>query len=147
MKIPEIKISLKVDKFKKSELTSITSSKQGYEIFRTLFNADTIDWLEESIILCLNRSNRVLGYYKLSSGGTAGTMMDPKVIFTIALNCSASAIIVAHNHPSGNLTPSQPDIKTTENIKKLGDMMGITLLDHIIVTDEGFYSFSDDNKL
>lgn len=147
MKIPEIKISLKVDKFKKSELTSITSSKQGYEIFRTLFNADTIDWLEESIILCLNRSNRVLGYYKLSSGGTAGTMMDPKVIFTIALNCSASAIIVAHNHPSGNLTPSQPDIKTTGNIKKLGDMMGITLLDHIIVTDEGFYSFSDDNKL
>lgn len=147
MKIPEITVSLKMDKVKKSELTKITSSRDGYDVFKQIFNADTIDWLEESIILCLNRANKVVGYYKLSSGGVAGTIMDSKVIFTVALNCGASAIIVAHNHPSGQLKPSDADIKVTKNIKEAGQIMDIPLLDHIIVTDEGYYSFADEGQL
>jgi len=147
MKVPEIKISLKVDKVKKSELTKITSSKDGYEVLQQIFDADKIDWIEEAIILCLNRANKVIGFYKLSSGGQSGTVMDQKVIFTIALNCTASGIIIAHNHPSGQLFPSDADIRITKTIKDAGDIMDIKLLDHIIVTDEGYYSFADSGKL
>lgn len=147
MKIPEIKISFKIDKVKKSELTQIMSSRDGYDVFKQIFDADTIDWLEESIVLCLNRANKVVGFYKLSGGGMTGVIMDTKVVFTVALNCGASSIIVAHNHPSGQLKPSDADIRVTENLKKAGIIMDIPLLDHIIVTDEGYYSFGDDGKL
>jgi DNA repair protein RadC len=147
MKIPEIKISFKLGNVKKSELTQITSSRDGYEVFKQIFDADTIDWIEEAIVLCLNRANKVVGFYKLSSGGVGGVIMDTKVVYTVALNCGASSIIIAHNHPSGQLNPSDADIRITENLRKAGTIMDIPLLDHIIVTDEGYYSFGDDGKL
>jgi DNA repair protein RadC len=96
------------------------------------------------ILLCLNRANKVIGFYKVSSGGFAGTVADPKVIFTIALNCAASAIIIAHNHPSGNLKASKADIDLTNKIKLAGDTLEINLLDHIIMTEDSYYSFADD---
>ena len=147
MNIPEIKISFKVDKVKKSEMTQISSSKQGYDVLREVFNADTIDWLEEAIVLCLNNANKVVGFYKLSTGGVTGTVMDPRIVFTVALNCGASGIIVAHNHPSGTLRPSQSDIDITYKIREGGKLLDIKLLDHVIVTDEGYYSFADEGKL
>ena len=147
MKIPEIKISFKIDNVKKSELTQIKSSQEGYEVFKQIFDADTINWIEESIVLCLNIANKVVGFYKLSCGGVAGTIMDPKVIFTVALNCGASSIIIAHNHPSGQLSPSHADIRITKKIKAAGELLDIQLLDHIIVTDEGYYSFGEKGEL
>lgn len=147
MKIPEIKISFKIDKVKKSEMIQIASSKDGYDVLRQIFDADTIDWLEESIVLCLNRANKVVGFYKLSAGGMNGVIMDTKVVFTVALNCGASSIVVAHNHPSGKLYPSEADIRITQNLKNAGEIMDIPLLDHIIVTDEGYYSFADAGEL
>ena len=147
MNIPEIKISFKVDKVKKSEMTQIKTSRQGYDVLREVFNADTIDWLEEAIVLCLNNANKVVGFYKLSTGGVTGTVMDPRIVFTVALNCGASGIILAHNHPSGTLRPSQNDIDITHKIREGGKLLDIKLLDHVIVTDEGYYSFADEGKL
>jgi len=147
MKIPEIKISFKIDNVKKSELTKITCSNDGYEVFRQIFNADTIDWLEEAVILCLNRANKVVGFYKLASGGMSSVIMDTKVIYTVALNSGASSIIVAHNHPSGQLFPSDADRQVTKRLIQAGLIMDIPLLDHIIITDEGYYSFGDKGEL
>ena len=145
MNIPEIKITVNFDKkVKKSELVKITGSKTSYETFKRVFDLDTFDWTEQMIVLCLNRSHKVVGFYKLSSGGFDGTVCDPKVVFTIALNCAASAIILGHNHPSGNLKPSNEDIKITKKISEGWKLLDIVLLDHIIMTDEGYYSFADE---
>ena len=110
MLIPEIKIKVTYDKIvKKTDLFKITNSNDAFLVFseQKLFDVDTFDWIEEMLLLCLNRANRVIGYYKMSKGGFSGTVADPKVIFTTALNCGASSVIVAHNHPSGNLQPSE----------------------------------------
>ena len=147
MKLPEINITVSIDKAKKSELYKINSSGDADKVFRMIFDADKIDWIEESIIICLNRANKVVGYYKVSSGGTSGTVIDQKVIFTVALNCLASAIIIAHNHPSGQLIPSDADKKVTRQLQDGGKILGIDVLDHLILTDEGYFSFADDGLM
>ena len=146
--IPEIKISVSLDtNLKKSELLTITSSKDAYHIFQRVFNADTFHWSEEFILLCLNNSNKVVGFYKLSSGGMTGTVVDVRMIFTTALNCLATAIIIAHNHPSGTLQPSEADKAITRRIKEASKTLDISVLDHLIITDEDFYSFADNGLL
>lgn len=145
MEIPKITISVSFDKkLKRSELYKITSSKDVADVFRKVFNADTFDWCEEVILLCLNNSNGVLGYYKLSSGGITGTIVDVRMVYTLALNCCATSIIMAHNHPSGKLQASESDKQITQKLKKAGEFLDIKLLDHIILTDESFFSFSDE---
>jgi len=99
---------------------------------------------EEFWLLMLNRSNHVIGKYQVSKGGVSGTIADPKLIFKEAINATASAIILAHNHPSNNKRPSQADIQLTKKLKKGGDLLEISVLDHLIFTDEGFFSFNDD---
>jgi DNA repair protein RadC len=146
--IPEIKISVSFDKIlKKSELYKITSSQSAYDLFLKVFNADTFHWSEEMIILCLNNSNKVVGFYKVSSGGMTGTVVDIRMIFTTALKSLATSIILAHNHPSGILMPSDADKNITRKIKEAGKLMDINLLDHLIITDEGFFSFADEGIL
>ncbi|MBX9886690.1 MAG: JAB domain-containing protein [Flavobacteriaceae bacterium] len=143
--IPEIKISVSFDKIlKKSELMKITSSRDAYNIFKRVFNADTFDWCEEVLILCLNNSNKVIGFHKVSSGGMTGTIVDVRMIFTTALNCLATSLIIAHNHPSGTLQPSEADKMITKKIKEAGEFLDIKLLDHLIITDESFFSFIDE---
>lgn len=145
MQIPEIKISVSFDKkLKKSELFKITSSKDCADIFRKVFNADTFDWCEEFVILCLNNSNKVMGFYKLSSGGMTATIVDVRMVFTLALNCCATSIILAHNHPSGKLMASDADKDVTRKIKTAGEFLDIKVLDHIILTDESYLSFQDE---
>lgn len=145
MDIPEIKISVTFDKaLKKSELYKITSSNDCAKLFRKVFNTDTFDWCEEFIVLCLNNSNRVLGFYKLSSGGMTGTVVDVRMLYTLALNCCATSIIVAHNHPSGKLQASDADKAITKKLKQAGEILDIRLLDHLILTDEGHLSFQDE---
>lgn len=148
MILPEIKVTVSFDRnVKKSELFKIDSSKTAEELFRKIFNADTFDWQEEVIILCLNNSNKVLGFYKLAKGGITGTILDPRMIFTIALKCCATSIIVAHNHPSGKLQASDADKSITKKIKEAGKILDITLLDHLILTDEFYLSFADEGML
>lgn len=143
--IPEIKISVSFDKIlKKSELMKISSSRDAYEIFKRVFNADTFDWCEEVIMLCVNNSNKVVGFYKISSGGMTGTVIDVRMIFTTALQCLATGIIIAHNHPSGTLIPSDADKAITRKIKEAGKFLDINILDHLIITDESYFSFVDD---
>jgi DNA repair protein RadC len=147
MKLPEITITIKKKKIAKAERIKISSSKDACDVFRTIFNADTFDWLEESIILCLNRANEVIGYYKVSSGGTAGTVIDPKVVFTIGLKSCAQGLIIAHNHPSGTLRPSDADKTITKRLVDAGKTLDMPILDHVILTEEGYYSFADNGLI
>lgn len=147
MNIPEIKISVCLKSKPNPDEIIIRSSQDCYNVFKSVFDADTFLWKEEFIMLCLNRQNKVVGFYKVSSGGIDATIVDPKVVFTVALNCCASNIIIAHNHPSGALKPSQPDIEMTKRLKKAGEVLGINILDHLILANEGFYSFADNNTI
>jgi len=83
----------------------------------------------------------------ISSGGVEGTVADPKVIFQVALKANASSIILAHNHPSGNIEPSEADIRLTRNLKQAGELLKISVLDHLILTSESYYSFADENMI
>lgn len=142
-RIPKIRISVSFDKkVKKSELLQISSAADSYEIFRRIFDADTFDWCEEFIILCLNNSNKVVGFYKISSGGMTSTVVDVRIIFTTALTSLATSIVLAHNHPSGKLTPSESDKTLTKKIKEAGKLLDIKILDHLIINDEGYFSFA-----
>jgi len=102
---------------------------------------------EEFWLIMLNRSNSLIKKELISRGGIAGTVVDTKIIFKTALSHYASSIIVCHNHPSGNLKPSEADIKITNNIRAAGKIMDIPLLDHLIITEESFYSFADEGLL
>ena len=119
----------------------ITSSKDVYEMMK----ATMLDLPHEEFwLLMLNRANSVIKKELISRGGVAGTVVDTKIIFKTAVDNQASSIIVCHNHPSGNLKPSEADFKITKNIKEAGKIMEITLLDHLIITENGFYSFMDE---
>jgi DNA repair protein RadC len=102
---------------------------------------------EEFWILFLNRSNRVVNRMKLSQGGISGTVTDVRIVLKQAIENLASGIIVCHNHPSGNLNPSESDTRITQKIKEAGALMDIQLLDHLIVTDKDYYSFADNGLL
>ena len=131
---------------KPSELPKITKSEEAMACFRQIWS-DKMNYREEAYMLLLNRCNKVLGYSLLSVGGTSGTVVDIKVIYQTALKSNAHAIVIAHNHPSGNLKPSETDIRITKEIKEAGKLLGIQLLDHLILTDEGFYSFADEGMI
>lgn len=102
---------------------------------------------EEAYMLCLNKGNKVLAVRRVSEGGDEATIMDAKKVFRMAIECRASAIMVAHNHPSGTLRPSQADIDLTKRLKAVGDQLGMPLVDHIIVSDEGYFSFLDEGLI
>jgi DNA repair protein RadC len=122
----------------------ISSSKDSFKVFQPLLG-DLPH--EEFWLMLLNRSNRLIENICISKGGTSGTVIDTKIILNKALSRLASAIIVCHNHPSGNINPSQADKKITEKIRSAAATMDITLLDHIIIADNQYYSFSDEGNL
>ena len=134
------------NKVKSSELVKVSCSTDVYEYLIKAWSPH-LDRIEEFMILCLNRANKILGWAKISQGGLSGTVADPKVIFQIALKANASCIILAHNHPSGNIKPSDADIKLTQKIKNAGEMLDLPVIDHIILSDEGYYSFADEGNL
>lgn len=144
--VAEISISYS-SKIKNSERPKLTSSREVFKVFSETWSNDTIELLEQFKVILLNRGNRVIGLFEVSSGGVSGTVADPKLIFATALKATASAIILAHNHPSGNLKPSQADISLTKKIKEGGKLLDIDVLDHLIISTEGYYSFADDGML
>ncbi|MFP4663416.1 MAG: RadC family protein [Bacteroidales bacterium] len=102
---------------------------------------------EEFWVLFLDRANKVIDKKKLSSGGTIGTVIDVKMVLKSALEKLAQGLIVTHNHPSGNKKPSQSDVSITMKLKRAAELMDISLLDHIIITGNGYYSFADESIL
>jgi DNA repair protein RadC len=130
-----------------SSTTTITNSQNAYEIFKSLFPADTISLQEQFVVLYLNRANRVIGSYQLSKGGITGTIADVRLILSVALKTLATGLILAHNHPSGNLKPSEADKQITNKIRQAAKLLDIELIDHIIISSEGYYSFMDDGKI
>ena len=144
--VSEIQLSYKT-KVKPSQRPKILSSKDAYNILLESWDDDKLEFVEQFKVLLLNRANRVLGVCKISTGGVSGTVADPKLIFAAAINANASAIILAHNHPSGQLKPSSADINLTKKIKEGGQFLEIPVLDHIIVTSESYYSFADEGLL
>jgi DNA repair protein RadC len=121
----------------------IASSQDAYEELRLWFPEDTISLQERFVALYLNRANRLLGAYLASFGGITGTVADPRLIISVALKTAAVGIIIAHNHPSGNLKPSRADEELTSRIRDVAHLLDIKLLDHIILCNDGFYSFAD----
>jgi DNA repair protein RadC len=102
---------------------------------------------EEFWVLHVNKANEVMTRRKLSTGGMAGTVVDIKILFKTAIEGNAAAIIAMHNHPSGNLQPSQADIDLTRRLKKAGEVLDLPLLDHLIVSERGYYSFADEGMM
>lgn len=144
-KFSEISVNYKTkNKFK--EMSHIDNSYAAEQLFRKIWS-NKIEYVEEMYMILLNTANRSLGYSKVSTGGVSGTLVDVKVIFQIAIMGNASSFILAHNHPSGNLKPSNADIILTKKIKEAGKIMEIKLLDHLILTKEGFMSLADEGKL
>ena len=142
MQLPELRIKVE-RKDGDGQIYRVKTSNDAATFFRTIFNQDTILWTEESAMICLNRANEVIGYFKVSSGGTASTIMDAKVIFTQGLQSGAHSIILAHNHPSGNLRPSEVDIKLTKQLVKGAQLLDMRVLDHIILTETSHMSMAD----
>jgi DNA repair protein RadC len=127
------------------ERQRVHSSAVSTELLRPFFSA--IDHREEFWILLLDRGNKTIGVVKISEGGIHGTVADPKVIFGAALVAQATAMIVAHNHPSGQLRPSEEDIRLTRKLVEAGRLLDIQVLDHNIITKDGYYSFADNGQL
>ena len=125
----------------------IKRSQDIYEILIELFDITALTIKEECIALFLNRNNRIIGSYKVSSGGITSTVVDIRIVLGIALKSLSCGLILAHTHPSGNLQPSKADIDLTHNLREAGRLMDIRLLDHLIISTEGYYSFADEGNL
>jgi DNA repair protein RadC len=134
---------------KAADRPKISCSRDASEIMRNYMNDGNlqIEHREYFFILLLNRANKVLGVSTVSMGGMSGTVADPKIIFQTALKVSAASIILCHNHPSGNIKPSESDIRLTQKIKKAGSFLDLPCLDHIILTEDSYFSFADEGML
>lgn len=140
--VSEILLSYK-SKVKPKNRPSVSGSNDAYQIFRNFWDDNSLELREEFKAMLLNRSHRVLGIVTISTGGVSSTVVDPKMIFASALAANASSIIVAHNHPSGNLNPSKPDIHLTHKLANAGRFMELPIIDHLIITRESYMSFAD----
>lgn len=117
------------------------------EVLRACWEPDTIEYKEYFVMLLLNRAHHLIGFHRVSEGGLTGTLVDVKIIFSVALKCNCAAIILCHNHPSGNTIPSSSDIALTTRIREGGKLLDIAVLDHIIITSDSYYSFADEGML
>jgi DNA repair protein RadC len=144
--IRQFKIT-KVSEAEEISQTQVTSSEDAYNVIRQ-FWYDDIEVYESFFILLLNRNNTTIGWAKISQGGVTGTVADPKIILKYALDSLACGVILAHNHPSGNLTPSREDKNLTFKIKEGLKLIDCNLIDHLILTpSNGYYSFGDGGEL
>lgn len=134
-------------KIKNSQRPHVTSSQYAYSLIKDCWDPGKIEFLEQFKVLLLNQSNKVLGIYEASSGGITSTVVDVRLLFAAALKAGAAGLIIAHNHPSGNVLPSEQDKHITKKISMAGEVLDIKLLDHLIVTSEHYYSFADQGAL
>lgn len=140
-------IQLNYKKHETAEIIKITSSRKVNDCIRQFFPSEQINHREHMYVLYLNNSNKVTSYYLLSIGGITGTLVDIRVVLQAAILSNAVAMILVHNHPSGTLKPSAADKAITKKIQNAGEMLDIKLLDHLIITEDSYYSFADENLL
>lgn len=142
-RMQEVYLACRVSSFNS---TQISTSRDAYELLRQFYE-DDITLFESFFLVLLNRSNKTIGFAKISQGGVHGTVVDPKIIGKYALDSLACGVIIAHNHPSGNLKPSRQDIEITKKLNEAMSLFDIKLLDHLILTNESYYSFTDEGLI
>ena len=127
--------------------SKIYSSEDAYKVLLPTYKEGTICYKEYFKVLFLNQASQVLGYTLISEGGITETYADVRVILQAALLTNSVAIILAHNHPSSSMKPSRQDMEITKQVKDAAQLMRIKVLDHLILTDAGYYSFADEGQL
>jgi len=142
MKIAEVELSYK-PKVKASDREKISDSSSAHKILKPFYE-NFMEHREVAFAILLNRGNKVLGVFKLSEGGVSSTVIDAKILYQAAVLANASAIILSHNHPSGELRPSEADRRLTKDIIDAGKLFDIEVLDHLIVTEEAYISMADE---
>jgi len=125
------------------ERIKISNSQDAFKVILNNWNENTIELHEEFKVLLLNRSNEVLGVHTVSKGGITATVVDIRILFAVVLKSVSTSIILVHNHPSGNLKPSEADKRLYEKVKKASEYLDIQVLDNMIITKDDFYSFAD----
>lgn len=146
MEISEIQVSFK-PRIKAKERTTIRSSKDAFRAFLFKWNEGLINYQEEFKVMLLNNANHVLGILDLAKGSMDAVTVDLKILLATALKTSARKIILAHNHPSGNLNPSSADKQLTAQIKEASKLLDIDVCDHLVITNDDYYSFADNGIL
>ncbi|ARS38652.1 hypothetical protein CA265_02725 [Sphingobacteriaceae bacterium GW460-11-11-14-LB5] len=142
--IAALELGLRRKETSEESITHVTTSNDVYKyLHQTFANLNH----EEFWILLLNRSNRVIGKFLISKGGQAGTVADPKIIFKTALENNAANIVLAHNHPSGNIKPSESDDKLTRNMVASGNLLSLYVVDHVIFANNRYYSYRDEDLI
>ncbi len=143
--VSEVELTYK-SKVKPSDRPQIISSQNAYDILLQHWT-DQIEFQEEFNILLLNRANRVIGFFNVSKGGQSSTVVDAKVVFAAALKGCCHFLVLAHNHPSGNVHPSLADIQLTKKLVEGAKLLDLKVIDHLIVTPYNYYSFADEGKI
>jgi DNA repair protein RadC len=147
--VAEIQLKYIPSDIKTCDYGKIKTSKDAYHFIYSLYDPDTIGLKETFVVIFLNRASNIIGYNIHSSGGIDGTVMDIRLIIATALKCAATSIIIAHNHPSGNLDPSEQDRKSTKNLNQALELFNISLLDHLIITpkEKAYFSLTDKDEM
>lgn len=144
--VSEIKVSY-CPKIKPADRLHVYTSEKAYKVFLDNWDKGTINWREEFWMMALNGKCKVLGIFKVGEGGFNMVVVDTRIIFSIALSTGASSIILAHNHPSGDLKPSGTDQGLTTRAKQAGDLLDIRVSDHLIITEDAYFSFGDEGLM
>jgi DNA repair protein RadC len=139
------KLTLKEEKTEYKRV-KITNSKEAYELIKQFFK-DDLTIYESAFLILFNAANNTIGFVKISQGGINSTVMDAQIIAKYAVETLAKSVIIAHNHPSGNLNASESDKKVTEQIKNTLKIFDCNLADHLIITENGYFSFNDERIL
>jgi DNA repair protein RadC len=134
-------------KIKAADRPKIIGSSTACKILWQQWDKNTIELVEQFKVIFLNWGGRVLGIYEHAAGNMHATLVDHKLIIAAALKARANSIILAHNHPSGNLNPSDADLELTRKIKRMAKIFDLRLFDHIILTSDGYFSFADEGVL
>ena len=145
-KVAEVELSYR-NRVPNKDRKRVMDSYSAYKILRNNFSDDTIDYRETFKVLYLNQNCQVLGCFTISEGGITNTLADVRMILQGALLTNATAMVLAHNHPSGSTRPSREDDKITNQVVKAGQLLNIQVVDHIIYTREQFYSYNDEGRI
>ncbi len=140
--VPEIKLRKKNGN---SIEAKIKGPKDAERFFRSVFDNEELEVREQCMAVFLNQDHTTIGYFLVSVGGITATIVDQRLLFRAAIECGATSVILAHNHPSGSLVPSDHDLDLTKKLYNGGEILGIKLLDHIILTASEFFSMADEN--
>jgi DNA repair protein RadC len=144
--VPEIELTYR-STISVEQMPIIICSRDSFEILRQSWNPDNIGLYESFKILLLNNTLKAMGVVEVARGGINGIAVDLRLIYAAALKCRAASIVLAHNHPSGNLMPSREDILLTTKAQEGAKLLNIQIADHIIITTDKYYSFSDEGIL